>query len=374
MKQLQRQHSDYWLSLAIFSLIVFGLIMIYSVSKYYSLQITNEATDKYYLIRQLRSLAFGLLVWIVFQAIDYKFWLKNAKYMFWATFILLLLPLLPFGHGGSGQRWINLGFTTFQPAELAKLTLIIYLSSWFASAGENLENIKKMFLPFILVMMIIALLMLAQKDLGTLSIIVIISAAIFITAGTPVYQLFAGAGAAGFLLWLAVKIEPYRMQRLLTFLNPDDQTLSSGYHIRNALIAIGSGGWLGLGFGQSKQKYLYLPEAHTDSIFAIISEELGFLRAGIVIIVFAFLGIRGYKIASRAPDIFSRLLAVGITTWLLAQMLVNIGAMLSILPLTGVPLPFISYGGSSLVILLAAVGILINVSKYQLKDIKPKKI
>jgi len=366
MNQVQKTKQDYLISLAVFSLVAFGLIMIYSVSKYYSLQVTNEVTDKYYLLKQLKFLVVGVFVWILFQSIDYRFWQKKSGLMLFITFGLLLLPFLPFGHGGGvGERWINLGFVNFQPSEVAKLTLIFYLAGWFASQGERLEKIKKMFLPFALIVGAIAFLMLVQKDLGTLAIIVCIAAAVFTIAGAPLYQLAAGGGLAAFLLWLAIKIEPYRLERFLTFLNPEDNSLGAGYHIRNALIAIGSGGWLGLGFGQSKQKYLYLPEAHTDSIFAIISEELGLLRAGLVIIVFAFIAIRGYKIASNAPDTFSRLVASGITTWFLAQMFINIGAMFSILPLTGVPLPFVSYGGSSLVILLAAVGVLVNISKNQ---------
>lgn len=366
----QRQHSDYWLSLTVFSLIVFGLIMVYSVSKYYSLQITNEKTDKYYLIRQMRWLGVGIIVWILFQAIDYRFWQKNIKIMFYLTLILFILPLLPIAGGGAGERWISFGFGTFQPSEIAKLTLIIYLSAWYAKAGDDLNKIKKYFFPFLFIMLIIAVLMLIQKDLGSLAVIIAISASIFVVSGAPINQLLSGTGVAAFLLWLSIKIEPYRMQRFLTFLNPENETLSSGYHIRNALIAAGSGGWLGLGFGQSIQKYLYLPEAHTDSIFAIICEELGFLRAGLVIVVFAFLGIRGYKVASSAPDPFSRMMACGITTWIMSQALINIGAMLSILPLTGVPLPFISYGGSSLIILLAAIGILVNISKNQIRMVK----
>jgi len=366
MDKTRKHHQDYWLSLAIFSLIAFGLIMIYSVSKYYSLQITNEATDKYYLVKQLKWLGVGVVVWAVFQNIDYRFWQKKSSLMFYATFILLLLPLLPFGHGGgSGQRWFGFGAAQFQPAEVAKLTLILYLSSWFGGKGENLKEITKMFIPFACMMALLALMMLVQKDLGTLAVMLSIAAAMFAMAGAPGYQLLAGGGLAAFLLWLSIKIEPYRMQRFLTFLNPEANSLGSGYHIQNALIAIGSGGLFGLGFGQSKQKYLYLPEAHTDSIFAIICEELGLIRSGLVIIVFAFIALRGYKIAMRSQDPFARMAAVGITTWILAQMLINVGAMLSLLPLTGVPLPFISYGGSSLVILLAAVGILVNISKNQ---------
>ncbi|MCL5410883.1 MAG: putative lipid II flippase FtsW [Patescibacteria group bacterium] len=367
MGQIKKVKQDYLISLAVFSLVVFGLIMIYSVSKYYSLQVTNEATDKLYLKKQLMFLIIGVFAWIIFQSIDYRFWQKRSGYMLFITFALLLLPLL-IGKTESGGRWIDLRIFSFQPSEVAKLALIFYLSGWFASKGERIDNVKKMFGPFIMIIGSIALLMLAQKDLGTLAIIVCISAAMFTAAGAPIYQLAAGGGLAGFLLWLAIKIEPYRLERFLTFLNPENNSLGAGYHIRNALIAIGSGGMLGLGFGQSKQKYLYLPEAHTDSIFAIISEELGFVRAIVIILVFAFIAVRGYKIAAKVPDTFSRLVACGITTWFLSQMFINIGAMFSILPLTGVPLPFVSYGGSSLVILLAAVGVLVNISKNQLSQ------
>lgn len=368
MNQTRKAKPDYLISLAVFALIVFGLIMIYSVSKYYSLQITNDATDKLYLKKQLMFVVLGVFTWIFFQSIDFRFWQKKSSMMLILTFILLILPLL-FGKEENGGRWIDLKFFSFQPAEVAKLTLIFYLSGWVASKGENLSNIKKMFWQFMAILGAVSLLMLAQKDLGTLSVIICIGAALFTVAGAPIYQIFAAGGLAGFLFWLAIKIEPYRLQRFLTFLNPEDNALGAGYHIRNALIAIGSGGWLGLGFGQSKQKYLYLPEAHTDSIFAIISEELGYIRAVLVILVFALIAFRGYKIAKNAPDIFSRLVATGITTWLLSQMFVNIGAMFSILPLTGVPLPFVSYGGSSLIILLAAVGVLVNISKNQTSSV-----
>lgn len=363
MDKIRRQHSDYWLSLGIFTLIAFGLIMIYSVSKYYSLQITNEATDKYFLTKQLISFGIGFIAWLVMQSIDYRFWQKNASSMLIITLSLLILPLL--WGGGTGHRWINLGFTTVQPAEIAKITFLIYLSGWFASKKDSIKEIQAMFWPFVAMVGFISLLLLVQKDLGTLSIYIFLSTAVFVVAGASAFQLVAGGGLGVFLLWLAIKIEPYRLQRIMTFLDPSKENLGAGYHIRNALIAIGSGGLWGLGFGQSRQKYLYLPEAHTDSIFAIICEELGFLRSSLIIVAFVFIALRGYRIAANAPDTFSRLLAVGITTWIVCQALINIAAMLSIVPLTGVPLPFISYGGSSLVILLGAVGILVNISKQQ---------
>lgn len=363
MNQFRKKKQDYILPLVVFALVAFGLIMIYSVSKYYSLQLTNGATDKYYLKKQLISTILALIAWAVTQSIDYRFWQKHAGSMLFVTIAFLLLPFLI--AGGSGERWISLFGFQFQPAEIAKLSLIMYFAAWIGSKGENLREVHKAFIPFIAVIGVVAMLMLIQKDLGTLSIFVAITTAIFVISGFSLAHMAAAGGFAGFLLFIAIKLEPYRLQRVLTFLNPENNLLGAGYHIRNALIAIGSGGLLGLGFGQSRQKYLYLPEAHTDSIFAIISEELGFVRSIIVIILFAVIAVRGYKIAANAPDLFSRLLAVGITTWITAQAFINIAAMLSMVPLTGVPLPFVSYGGSSLIILLAGVGILANISKNQ---------
>jgi cell division protein FtsW len=369
INKLRKQRSDYWLSLLVFGLIAFGLIAIYSVSKYYSLEITNNASDKYFLTKQLVAVLLGLAVWVIFQAINYKVWYKYAGFLFFVTIFLLILPVIlhAFG-GGSAGRWVNLGFRSFQPAEFGKLAFLIYLSGWFAKQGDSIDKIKKMFWPFIGIVGFIALLLLAQKDLGTLSIYVLIAAGIFIMAGAPFYQILSAVGLGGIVLWLAIKIEPYRMQRLLTFLNPNSDALTSGYQIKNALIAIGSGGIWGLGFGQSKQKYLYLPEAHTDSIFAIIGEELGLIRAGLIIFVFTLVVLRGLKVVKNAPDTFARLLSAGIIIWIFFQMFVNIAAMLALVPLTGIPLPFISYGGTSLVTLLAAVGILTNISKYQIAE------
>ncbi|MCX6808643.1 MAG: putative peptidoglycan glycosyltransferase FtsW [Candidatus Berkelbacteria bacterium] len=363
-----RKHSDYLLSLAVFALIAFGLIMIYSVSKYYSLEVTDGATDKYYLKHQFYMICIGLVAWIATQSIDYHFWQKNASWMFFATIGLILLPvvLTPLGLAHE-YRWISLGFN-FQPAELAKLTFIFYLAGLFSKQGENLKNIAKSFYPFLIAIGIIAVLMALQKDLGTLAVIILISAGMFLVSGAPFIQLIASLGIGTFGVWLLIKIEPYRMQRILTFLNPDASSTGAGYHIKNALIAIGSGGLWGLGFGQSKQKYLYLPEAHTDSIFAIICEELGALRSALVIVVFCFIAYRGLRIARNAPDIFGRLVAIGVTVWIFSQMAINIAAMFAIVPLTGIPLPFISYGGTSIIILLAAVGVLTNISKYQMTN------
>jgi cell division protein FtsW len=203
----------------------------------------------------------------------------------------------------------------------------------------------------------------SQPDLGTMSVILFSSVAVFFIAGAELTHMVIGAGALLTAFTILIKTSYYRQQRLLVFLNPSVDSQGAAYHINQALLAVGAGGLWGLGFGQSRQKYLYLPEAHTDSIFAIIAEELGFIRSGLVIAGFLFLAYLGYKIAKNAPDRFSRLLAIGITTWIVVQAFINIGAMINVLPLTGVPLPFISYGGSSLIILLAAVGVMLNISK-----------
>lgn len=359
----KRKSADYLLMILVFSLIAFGLIMIYSVSKYLSLQITDQASDKYFLVNQLVSLAIGIVVWITFQLIDYRYWQKNTTAMLVITIVLLsLVFIFHGGDGGAGNRWVNLFGRGFQPSEIAKLTMIFYLSGWLSS-GKYQKQIDKSFVPFLVFVGGISFLMLMQKDLGTLSVILVIAAAIYYAAGARITNLLLGGSLGVFLVWLAIKIEPYRMKRLTAFFNPESDTLNIGYHIKNALIAVGSGGLWGLGFGQSRQKYLYLPESHTDSIFPIIAEELGFFRSSAVILVYALIAYRGYSIARRAPDDFSRLVAVGITTWIIWQAFVNLAAMLALLPLTGVPLPFVSYGGTSLIAFLAAIGVLLNISK-----------
>ncbi len=364
IKANRQKRADWVLAIAIFALVLFGLVAIYSVSKYYSLQITDSDTDKYYLLRQVLWVGIGLVAWIIMQIIDYKFWQKNTNIMLYITLILLILPLF-FGdsHGSSASRWIGFGSYSFQPAELAKLTFTMYLAGWLSHRVDNRE-IEKSSIHFFAAMFGLAFLMLLQKDLGTLGIFVGIAGAMYFMSGAPLKHIVSGGALSSVLVWIAIKIEPYRLQRLTTFLNPEGDLLGSGYHIQNALIAIGSGGIWGLGFGQSKQKYLYVPEAHTDSIFAIISEELGLLRSSLIIVIIAIIASCGYRISKNAPDTYGRLLAIGITTWFVWQSFVNIAAMLAMVPLTGVPLPFISYGGSSLLFLMMATGVLLNISKY----------
>ena len=355
---------DYLLALIVFLLCFFGIVMISSASIVASGE--YHGSNFYYVTHQLISLIVGLIGLVVAYFIDYRFWRKISLSLFLVTLILLIAVFVP-GIGkefGGAHRWLGFGGILFQPSELVKLTFIIYLASWLEKRGEQIREFRAGFIPFVFLTVILGFLIMSQPDLGTFSVIVGTAVITFYLAGAKPTHLFLGVAGVGVLLAILIKTAPYRLQRFFVFLNPKEQTLGAAYHINQALIAIGSGGLWGLGFGQSKQKYLYLPQAHTDSIFAIIAEELGFIRVGLVVLAFVFLCIRGLGIARNAPDNFARLLATGITCWIILQAFINIAAMLNLLPLTGIPLPFISFGGSSLIINLFAVGILLNISKY----------
>lgn len=363
------QKPDYIFVMMVFLLTFFGLVMIASSSMVASMDKFGSSYS--YVIRQIGSLIIGLILMYFTAKIDYRFWKKNATWLFLITILLLILVFIP-GLGvkiNGAQRWIGIGSKMFQPAEIIKITFIIYLAAWLSKKGENIKNHLSGFLPFVILVGIVSFLIIKQPDIGTMTVILLTSAVMFFTSGARLSHIGLGAGGLVVLMGILIKAAPYRMQRLLVFLNPAVDSQGSSYHINQALLAIGTGGWWGLGFGQSKQKYLYLPMPHTDSIFAIIAEELGFVRTGLILVAFIFLGMRGFKIAKNAPDSFARLLAVGITSWILIQVFVNIASMLNLVPMTGVPLPFISYGGSSLIFLLAAVGIMLNISKNSQKGI-----
>lgn len=354
---------DYWLALVLFVMSVFGVVMVFSASAVVSYDRFDNPYG--YAMKQLFSLAIGLVVWAIMTLIDYRVWKKYATLLLIVTICFLVAVFLPkIGIERNGaHRWIDLGFTTLQPTELIKLFFLLYISAWLSKKGQEINNFQTGFIPFVVILSIIVFLIMKQPDMGTMSIIAVFSTAILFVSGVAWYYILAFLGSAVVVFRILIYTAPYRLQRLMVFLNPSQGQTGAGYHINQALLALGSGGLLGLGFGQSKQKYLFLPEAHTDSIFAIIGEELGFLRAIIIVLAFVFIAWRGLKIARGAPDKFSQLVATGITVWFVFQGFVNIGAMIGLLPLTGVPLPFISYGGSSLIVNFAAAGILLNISR-----------
>lgn len=348
-----------------FGILLFGLLMLSSASAVISYQKFDNAY--YYVTHQiLFGFLPGLALFFLTSRIPYQIWQKYAFAFLLASIILLIavfIPGLGYGYGGA-HRWIDVGPFLFQPSEFVKLTFLLYLATWLSKKGErNMQDFSFGFLPFLFLIGVIALLVILQPDMGTMSIIVLIAFSMYFVAGAKLSHLFlavvGGMGAVMLLIYSAA----YRFQRFTTFLHPNLDPLGIGYHVNQALLAVGSGGIFGRGFGHSRQKFAYLPEVTGDSIFAIIAEELGLLFSLFLIGAFIFLAIRGFQVARRCPDAFGRYLVVGVMSWIIFQAFINIGAMLSILPLTGVPLPLISYGGSSLVILMTAMGIVVNVSR-----------
>jgi len=362
---------DYILMITVFALIIFGLVMISSISVPLSQEKFGEPYH-YFNHQIINGVLIGLIFWWIVQKIHYQRWKKFAFPALLLTFFLLILVFVPgigYGHGGA-DRWIEFGSLSFQPSELCKLAFILYLAAWLEKKNRDLKDFSEGFLPFVAVVAFIAGLLILQPDVGTLGIIAMIALTIYFVAGAKLRYigLLIAMGFAS--LWVIIKIAPYRMNRLTSFLNPEIDPQGISYQINQALLAIGSGGFLGRGLGYSRQKFLYLPEPIGDSIFAIISEELGFIGGFILIVLFSILAVRGFKIAARAPDVFGKLAATGITSWFVFQAFINIAAITALIPLTGIPLPFISYGGSALVVSLIGVGILLNISKYTKKEIR----
>ncbi len=338
-------------------LVLFGLFMIYDASFFVAFRDFN---DKYHYIKdQSRWIALGFLGLFAFSFFDYHKLYNFSLPLLITAIILLVLVFIP-GIGVfvlGARRWINTGLFILQPAEFVKLALAIYLSAWFS------RKEKGRFGAFLLLLGIVLFLIMIEPDMGTAAIVLFEALATYFLSGGNIFSflfLLPLTIASGFLL---IKLEPYRVIRLATFLNPLQSLQDSSYHVRQILIAFGMGGVTGVGLGNSLQKYAYLPENTTDSIFAIIAEELGFIGATILIVLFMIVVWRGFLVAARAKDVFGKLLASSITSFLAVQILVNLAAQTVLIPLTGVPLPFISYGGSSLVVDLCAIGILLNISK-----------
>ena len=356
---------DYVLIGTLALIILFGLMMLSSAS---SVQAFQKFGDSYYFFKNqlLRGLIPGLIAFYFASRIDYRTWKKYAFGLLIASVVMLILVFIP-GLGvsyGKAQSWLKIGPIGFQPTEIVKLTFLIYLATWLEKRGERgLKDPQYGLLPFLFAIGLISFLILAQPDLGTLMIVIAISLIIYFMAGAPgkyILWIFIGGLVIAFI---AIQVAPYRLDRFTAFFNQEADPQGIGYHISQAKLAIGSGGFLGLGIGKSRQKFNYLPEVYGDSIFAVIAEEMGFLFSIILIGLFLTLTIRGLKIGRASPDNLGRLLAVGIISWFTLQTFINIGAMAGLLPLTGIPLPFISYGGTALTVSLFAAGILVNISK-----------
>ncbi len=354
---------DIILAVTLALLIIVGLIVISSASAVLSQNETGNPNS--YFFKQLWSFGIGVILFIVGYKMDYRYWKKIAPLLLLVSIIGLVLVYVP-GIGvlrNGARRWIDLGIQ-FQPSELAKLAFVLYLAVWFENKGNEVKKFMTSTFPFLVILAFVGGLVVFEPDLGTAVVLSLIGGAIYFVAGAKWTHVVGMISAFVLFVFYLIKSAPYRMQRFMVFLNPEAHSTGQGYQINQALLAIGSGGILGLGFGKSRQKFNYLPESATDSIYAIVAEETGLIGAGLVIILFILFAIRGLQIARSSSDIFARLVATGITVWIAGQAFINIMAILSLMPLTGVPLPFISYGGSSIIMLMLASGILLNISRY----------
>lgn len=303
----------------------------------------------------------------VMSNVHYRHWRKYAFYIFVASLILTAMVFVPgigMSHAGA-TRWLDLGITTLQPTEFLKIGFVIYLASWFSGVHQKISSWKYGLAPFLGISGIVGIVMLLQPDTDTFLIMGCAGMAMYIVAGAKWKDIGLLILTAIIMLAMLAVFRPYILDRLTTFMHPEADPLGSGYQVQQSLIAVGSGGFAGRGYGQSIQKFEYLPEPIGDSIFAVYAEEFGFIGTSILVIALIFLTLRGYKIATQASDMFGTLLVIGFITIIVAQAFLNIGAMLGIAPLSGLPLPFISHGGTSLLATLAALGIVLNVSKYR---------
>jgi len=345
------------------AIIIFGLVMLSSAS---SVIAYNTYHDSYYFFKhQIFGLLVGLAGAWFFSRVDYHIWRKYALWMLIASIGLLLLVFIPglSAKWGSSRSWINIFGYSLQPSELVKITFLLYLAAWLEGRKKNLAEVSRGLGPFLAVLGAIALLLLLQPDVGTLSIIALTSLVVYFIGGGQLKHLVGIILLGLMALVIMINIYPYQANRFKCMMDPTYSPKEYCYQINQSLIAIGSGGFFGRGLGASRQKFLYLPEAENDAIFPIISEETGFIFSTILVLLYLALFYRGCIIAKRASDDFGKILAIGIVSWMGFQALINIGGMVNIMPMTGVPLPMVSYGGSAMLVALSSLGMLANISK-----------
>ena len=346
-------------------LVCFGIVMIYSSSGMYALE--NTGNSMHFLIRHLMFLVIGGILMFLCMLVDYRELQKWAKPIILIAILMLVLVLVPhIGKVSSGaRRWFNVGPINFQPSEFAKLAMIIYLADFFTRRKGEVRSLLKGFAPVMLVMMLLCGLIIKQPDLGNTVLVFLITLLMLFVAGGRIRHIMSIFLAAIPVLVVLILAEPYRIRRIVSFLNPWDDPSGAGFQLSQSQIALGSGGFWGVGLGQSVQKLFYLPAAHTDFIFSIIGEELGFLGGIAVIILFGMLIWFGTRIIKQTTDAFGYYLCFGILVMISIQVIVNFGVSIGALPTKGLPLPFISYGGSALIFNMAAVGLILNVAARQ---------
>ena len=358
---------DFIILAIVFVLIVFGMVALGSASSNLGQKQFNDSS--YYVKHQLTyGFGIGFLLFCAALVLPYHRYERLAVPLLLVSLGLLLVVFTPLGFSSGGAlRWVRIGSLTIQPAEILKITFIIYLAAWFSKRKNRRSNLTQGFIPFIIMIGIIATLLLKQPSTSTVLILMSVALVMYFMSGAPWRYLcvFGLAGAIGFAA--IIYFAPYRLERLSTFLHPEAQPLSSGYQLYQALLSIGSGGFSGVGYGKSIAKVYYLPEPIGDSIFAVIAEEFGFIGAMLLILAFCALVLRILFLARRCDDQFGKLLLVGFGSLIGIQAFVNMGAISGAIPLTGTPLPFISYGGTALLVFMTIAGILANISRYARK-------
>ncbi len=367
---IKKNATDLTIVFAVASLVTIGLIMVFSASYTYSLIQNNDGL--HYLKRMGMWTVLGSIGMFIASKIKYIIWKRWSKFILFVSFVALLLLFTPLGITvNNATRWLGAGPIRVMPSEIAKLAMIIYLAASIEKKGEGLRCFFTGILPYMLLGGFFFYLINKQPDLSTALVVMAIMITMIFVGGMKISHFFILVGSVtfgmGFMLYQLIFVAErasYRTDRLMTFIDPWAYAQGEGYQIIQSLYALGVGGILGKGLGKSVQKHLYLPEAHNDFIFSIIGEELGFVGGLVVILLFMVLIWKGIKIAMNAPDLFGALMATGIVTMISVQVIINIAVATSSMPVTGMPLPFISYGGSSLLIFMTAMGMLINISKY----------
>jgi len=354
---------DFLLFATILLLVTIGVVMVYSASSYYAAFKYND--PEFFLKKQFMWACIGGIFMVAAIKIDYHIIKKFTGIIMVVTIILLIVVFACPATNGS-KRWIPLGFANFQPSEIAKYTIVLYMAKSLDLKGEKVKEFLKGIFPYLLVSGFYAGLVLMEPNLSIAAVIMIVTVIILFAVGAKFFHLFAIGSSLVAAVGVATILAPYRMTRLMNFKNPFADSQGAGYQLVQSLLALGSGGITGAGIGQSRQKCLYIPEPHTDFIFAIIGEELGLIGCAFIILLFIIFVWRGIKVAVTAKDMYGTILGIGITSVVTIQAVINIAVVTGSMPVTGVPLPFISYGGSALVFNMFAMGILLNVSRQSI--------
>ncbi len=351
-------------------LVILGILILTSISASLSFELFENS---YYFLKHqfLFGILPGLLLGFLAFLIPLDFFKKNIIFFLLANLFFLGLVFLPkIGVSlGGASRWIKIGSVIIQPSEFLKICFFLYLASWLSVRSLNTKNWSQTLIAFLIILGVISIFLAYQPDIGTLGIIISVSLLMYFLSDTPIWHSILIVLIGIILLVILVKVSPYRADRILVFLNPDTDPMGKGYQIKQALITVGSGGVTGLGLGMSRQKFGFLPQIMSDSIFAIFAEEAGFIGSLILVLIFLILCWRGFKIIKASNDKFQKILALGITSWISLQAFINIASMIGLLPLTGVPLPFISYGGSHFLTEFIGIGMLLQISKNKSKKI-----